>query len=91
MLVVPNSTAFKSRWWDKSKLEASGTAVGQWVKQAKSKDANEDALNVFYVTPCCLATHLFSRWKPLGFKVSREGEKNASKRTDFISSNKFLC
>nr|POE51018.1 hypothetical protein CFP56_64317 [Quercus suber] len=27
---------------DKSKLEASGTAVEQWVKQAKSKDANED-------------------------------------------------
>ena len=26
---------------DKSKLEASGTAVEQWVKQAKSEDANE--------------------------------------------------
>nr|POE51283.1 hypothetical protein CFP56_65287 [Quercus suber] len=40
MLVVPSSTAFKSPW-DKCKLEASGTAVEQWVKQAKSQDAND--------------------------------------------------
>nr|POE61254.1 hypothetical protein CFP56_61768 [Quercus suber] len=41
MLVVPSSTAFKSPWWDKCKLEASGIAVEQWVQQAKSQDANE--------------------------------------------------